>query len=359
MKLAVCMPVYNASHRIEASIKSIITQTYSEFVFIITDDCSTDDTYDKLSGMKDSRIKLFRNQENLGTVNTRNNMLHYCIDNGFEYMAVMDADDIAYPDRFEKQIKILEDDPSLAVCGSSMLIERTRGVWSAPENPSSIKVECLFGNPIPTSTATIRLRFMKQFGLEWNNSFMPCADYHLWYKMLYEYNLRAKNTGSVDMVYSYSPKGVSHGKGLSKQEEKDLLVKKLILQNIRVNYDSKFMEGFMKVALCRSANPCHAVPFYSIAMNIMLGKEISLYLAVPELQKRMALRASSYLKKVENIDTAVEKSIKKNLILHGKWFSLVYLEILFRKVKYMLDGYSPYLSYKMTELYFVIKRKFN
>lgn len=359
MKLAVCMPAYNASHRVEAAVNSILTQTYREFVFIITDDCSSDDTYNKLSIIKDSRIILFRNQENLGAVNTRNNMLHYCIENGFEYMAIMDADDVAYPDRFKKQIEILENDPSLAVCGSSMLIERTRGVWGAPKAPSSIKVECLFGNPIPTPTAIIRLRFMKQFGLEWNNNFMPCADYHLWYKMLYEHNLRAKNTGSVDMIYSYSPNGVSRGRGLSKQEEKDLMVKKLLLQNIGIKYNSKFMEGFMKVALYRSNNPCHAVPFYSIAMNILLDKNISLHLAGPELKRRMALRASSYLKKVENIDSPVEKNIQKNLLLPKTRISLASVENFFRRLKHMLDSHSPNLSYKMTTLYFLVKRRFN
>ena len=195
IKLAVCMPAYNARHIIKRSIESILKQTYDNFTFIITDDCSTDDTLRAIKSFKDSRILLIKNDTNWGPAETRNEMLKYCIAKGYKYMAIMDADDIASPDRLKKQIEILENDPSLAVCGSSVLIQKKNTEWVAPTDFPGIKAECIFGNPIPTPTATFRLKFIEQYNLTWDKTYVPCADYHFWYLLLFKHNLRARNTG--------------------------------------------------------------------------------------------------------------------------------------------------------------------
>jgi glycosyltransferase involved in cell wall biosynthesis len=248
--LAVCMPAYNAEKNIASSIDSILSQSYKNFKFIITDDCSTDGTVQIIKSYNDPSIIFMQNSNNLGTVQTRNNMLDYCIDNNFTFMALMDADDIAFPNRLKKQIEILEKDTSIAICGSSMKMERTKNIWVANQNPSSIKVECLFGKPIPTPSATIRLQYMIKYNLRWDKYFAPCADYHLWYLMLYKYNLKAKNTGNIDMIYSHSENGVSYGKGLIKQEMKDAEIKQLILKYFSIKAKFEDVFSFMKVALC-------------------------------------------------------------------------------------------------------------
>ena len=178
--LAVCMPVFNAAPIIQRTVSQILAQTFSDFTFIITDDCSTDNTADLIENISDPRILLFKNDRNIGAIPCRNAMLDYCIEHGFEYMALMDADDQTCPNRLEKQITILSKDLSLAICGSSMKMERTGRIWRAPTRPAEVKTLCIFSNPIPTPTAMIRLRYMDTHDLKWRVEYAPCADYYLW-----------------------------------------------------------------------------------------------------------------------------------------------------------------------------------
>ena len=98
------MSVYNGLPYLQKSIDSILNQTYKDFEFIIIDDCSTDKTWNILSeyAQKDKRIRLFKNEENLGLTKSLNKGLK--VVQG-EYIARMDGDDIALPERFEKQIQ--------------------------------------------------------------------------------------------------------------------------------------------------------------------------------------------------------------------------------------------------------------
>lgn len=70
-KLAVCMPAYNAAHSIDRSIQSILGQTYEDFAFIITDNCSTDDTFAIINSYTDPRIIPRQNDSNLGPAGNR------------------------------------------------------------------------------------------------------------------------------------------------------------------------------------------------------------------------------------------------------------------------------------------------
>ncbi len=236
-KLAVCMPAFNAEDFIETSISSILDQTLADFTFIITDDCSTDGTVALLRSIDDPRVLLLENEVNLGPAATRNRMLRYCIEEAFEYMALMDADDVAFPERLQKQVAILDAHPSLAACGSSMRMEVNDATWHAPGSPEAVRVEALFANPIPTPSATCRVQALAESGLEWDPGFVPCADYYFWYRLIFELGYPASNTGEVDMLYTHSPGGVSHGEGLIRQEEKDAVVKQLLLDFLGIPED--------------------------------------------------------------------------------------------------------------------------
>jgi glycosyltransferase involved in cell wall biosynthesis len=356
IKVAVCMPAFNAQHMIKSAIQSILKQSYRNFIFIITDDCSTDDTIDVIKSFDDERILLMENKVNLGPAETRNGMLKYCIANKYKYMALMDADDIAYPDRLQKQIEILEMDSSLAVCGSSMLVQKKNTTWVAPMDPCQIKAECIFGNPIPTPTATIRLRFIEQYNLMWDKSFVPCADYHFWYLMLFKHNLRARNTGDIDMVYTYSKNGVSNSKGLIKQEEKDAYVKQLILKEVGINapYDDIFK--FMKIALHRSDNPDDAIGYINIARAIKDQNKKKSIVSQFELEKRINSRTTNYLRKVNRLDEYLKKTLIDELMLNQIIF-LIRIEKALKKLKHLLDRPFPYFSFKLSQLYLYIKHK--
>ena len=104
-KISVVMPAYNAEKYIGESIDSILNQTYGDFEFIIINDGSRDSTKEIILSYSDNRIVYLENEINSGIVVTLNKGLKYATG---EYIARMDADDIAVAERLEKQIEFME-----------------------------------------------------------------------------------------------------------------------------------------------------------------------------------------------------------------------------------------------------------
>lgn len=112
--ITVLMPVYNVEDYIHESINSVLNQTYPHFEFLIIDDGSTDSTAQLIKTFSDPRITLIEKPNNTGLID--------CLNLGFSlakgtYIARMDGDDISAFNRFEKQLKVLETQPEIKVCG--------------------------------------------------------------------------------------------------------------------------------------------------------------------------------------------------------------------------------------------------
>ena len=105
--ISILIPTYNVGAWIDEAIKSIIEQTYKKIEIIIIDDYSTDNTREKIQNLArtDSRIKIIYNKENQKIVKSLNQGL--LLAKG-QYIARFDGDDIAAPDRIEKQLHYLE-----------------------------------------------------------------------------------------------------------------------------------------------------------------------------------------------------------------------------------------------------------
>lgn len=116
--VSVIMGAFNEVATIGKAIESIINQTYSCWEFIIVDDCSTDGTLEIITSYceKDSRIKVYRNNRNIGLAESLNKAINYA--SGI-YIARMDADDISLPNRFDEQVKRLDSDSKVMVVGSA------------------------------------------------------------------------------------------------------------------------------------------------------------------------------------------------------------------------------------------------
>src|SRR5665647_1154917 len=99
--VSVIMPVFNAENYLDEAIVSILVQTYNNFEFIIINDASTDRSMEIIKSYHDNRIHIISNNKNLGNYKSRNS--GYRISKG-KYIAVMDADDIAFPNRIERQV---------------------------------------------------------------------------------------------------------------------------------------------------------------------------------------------------------------------------------------------------------------
>ncbi|NLD25278.1 glycosyltransferase family 2 protein [Candidatus Dojkabacteria bacterium] len=120
-KVTVLMPAYNAEKYIETAIESILNQTYKDFEFIIVNDCSTDSTLDiiKKYAKKDKRIKIISNKENQKIAQTLNNGLKEAKG---KYIARLDADDWSHPERLEKQVNFMEENPRIVLSSGNMEI---------------------------------------------------------------------------------------------------------------------------------------------------------------------------------------------------------------------------------------------
>ncbi len=102
--VSIIMPLYNASQFIEASIQSILNQTFRDWELLITDDCSTDNSCEIVEryAAKDSRVKLFRLEQNSGAAVARNRSIE--MSKG-RYLAFCDSDDRWMSSKLQKQIE--------------------------------------------------------------------------------------------------------------------------------------------------------------------------------------------------------------------------------------------------------------
>lgn len=113
--ISVSMPAFNAEKYLALSIKSILSQTYSNFELIIYDDGSSDKTREIILKFSDPRVKAIFSDVNEGLIFARNAIARNAKG---KYLALMDADDIAEPDRFEKQVTALESG-QCDLCGTA------------------------------------------------------------------------------------------------------------------------------------------------------------------------------------------------------------------------------------------------
>lgn len=116
-QVSVLMAVYNNARFLPAAIDSILNQTLTDFEFLIIDDGSTDRSGKILEkyAAQDARIRLTR-RENRGVAKTRNELIHQAQG---EFLAVMDGDDIALPDRLAQQVEFLKHHPEVVCVGGA------------------------------------------------------------------------------------------------------------------------------------------------------------------------------------------------------------------------------------------------
>lgn len=148
-RVSIISGAYNigSCYSFDKSIKSILSQTYGDFEFIICDDGSSDNTWELLSEFSktDPRIKLLKNETNLGLAAS----LNKCIEAASgEYIARHDCDDYAAPDRLEKQVAYLDAHTDIALLGTFAYLFDENGVWGEMKFPVEItKKDFLFCSP--------------------------------------------------------------------------------------------------------------------------------------------------------------------------------------------------------------------
>ena len=194
-ELTVLMPVYNTNVAwLSEAIDSVLKQTYSNFDFLIIDDGSShQNVWPCLESFakKDSRIKLVKNEQNLGLVATLNKGLNLIEST---WVARMDSDDICAPDRFEKQMDFLKANPQVAVVGTNGRYIETGKIYSRKRIPAShseiaaaLPFSCCFIHP---SMIINREKILEIGGYP---DVERAEDNALWLKVLFETNHHLAN----------------------------------------------------------------------------------------------------------------------------------------------------------------------
>jgi glycosyltransferase involved in cell wall biosynthesis len=165
--LSVNMIAYNTARYVAEAVESILCQTYPDFEFIIIDDGSTDGTGAILEryAARDARIRLVR-RENRGIVASRNEAL--ALSTG-EFVAVMDSDDVALPDRLERQVTFLREHPDVVCVGGWLELIDGAGrrliQFQTPTDDAWLQQRALRGRtPMTGPTMTMRRQDVEVVG---------------------------------------------------------------------------------------------------------------------------------------------------------------------------------------------------
>lgn len=193
-KISVIMSVYNAQDTLRESIDSILAQTYTDWEFIICNDCSTDGTQDILESYQTAypdKFLLLRNEENKRLAYSLNRCLEKAT--GY-YVARMDGDDLSVPERFEKQVAFLQSHPEVDLVGTAMQRFNQDGLANIDYKPELVNRDSM-KTLIPFNHATI-MTYRRVYEALGGYTVAPRTvrgqDYDLWFRFFYE-NFRGYN----------------------------------------------------------------------------------------------------------------------------------------------------------------------
>ena len=126
-KLSVCLPVYNSADTVERSLESVLTQTYRDFECIVVDNNSTDGTTDKVESCTDPRVRLIRNETNIGLVGNHNKCVQVACGQLIQFVH---GDDWLLPQCLEKMVPAF-DAPNVGLAFARRRVETIDTSWKA------------------------------------------------------------------------------------------------------------------------------------------------------------------------------------------------------------------------------------
>ena len=175
--VSVVLPIYNAASYLAECIDSILCQTYENFELLVIDDGSEDTGRDIVMKYKDERIRLISREHNyIASLNAG-----LMLSKG-KYIARMDADDVMYPNRIEKQVAIMEQHSEIVVCTSYMKFydsEQFSNTGISGFIPD-IQALLLVGNLLSHPTSMLRASFIRENQCVYNPEYIYAEDYKLW-----------------------------------------------------------------------------------------------------------------------------------------------------------------------------------
>ena len=192
------MPVYNGGSYLRPAILSILNQDFEDFELLIIDDGSIDASMEVANSFNDPRIRIEPNGKNLGLITSLNRGLDLAKG---EYVARMDADDIAFPKRLSTQVAFMESHPDIGLCGTWYERESSEGTvaMKPPVDDQLIRFFLIFDTVFTHSTILLRRSFFENHHLRYDPAYIYAEDFDLWTRCAL--HMRLANIPEVLLLY--------------------------------------------------------------------------------------------------------------------------------------------------------------
>ena len=182
--VSVIMPAYNAERFVEEAIRSVMSQTITDWELLVLDDGSKDGTARIAADLaaQDPRIRFLPNEANMGVAKTRNRGFDLCRG---QYVALLDSDDVWHPDKLEKQLALAEQTGAdIVYCSYGIMDEHGNKSCDDFIVPEQVDMEGFLARSVMSCSTVLlsrgianRYRFMTEFYHE---------DLALWLQLLHD-----------------------------------------------------------------------------------------------------------------------------------------------------------------------------
>ena len=267
-KISLIMSVYNGEDYLAKTVESVLCQTFTEWEFIIINDCSTDNTSKILAeyASKDARVKVHTNETNLRLPSSLNKALSFAKG---KYIARMDADDICMPDRLQKQYDFMEANPNVDL-SSCRFLTLKNGVYSSggcggKGDSESIKALLLVTNPILHPGIIAKADVIKELGYDKN--FTCTEDMELWTRFVLN-NKRVEILSEYLMIYRLHDKQITETT-LDKQKNEVIKIQKTYLSQLLKPMTEEQEEFYINgIYFRKNINVSKFIEFYRWAKSV-------------------------------------------------------------------------------------------
>lgn len=270
--ITVAMPVKNGAQFLAEAIESILAQTFENFELLILDDHSDDDTARIVQGYmtQDARVRLIKAVSH-GLVAGLNQLLELAHGT---YFARMDADDIAEPSRFEKQVAHLEQHPECDILGCWVnVIEAKQEVWHYRRSFADTATVLLCGKtPLCHPSIMARTKIMRQLG--YRSRYLHMEDMDLFARALLA-GLKFYALPEVLLHYRVHSTSVSSQNDALQMSQRAYIVKEL-LHGFEVDSDIGTIGEFISSA-------CYGQPLKAQYLDVFRQHLLSIYQALENI----------------------------------------------------------------------------
>lgn len=296
-KISVIIPCYNVEQYVEGAIGSLLVQTHTNLEVICLDDCSTDNTYVILQNLqkKDSRICVYKNEENIGVIKTLNKLISIATS---DIIVRMDSDDYFEPTRIEElytasqkyECNLVSSDYSV-IDKEDKIISNHKGLY-LPTLHNSIRFMAMYNSPFPSQA--LFKREVLALNL-YDDKYKVAEDYYHFTQLLLNERVRGHNVAKKLYRYRINPNGLTSTNQQMMNDNHISIAKEYI--SVLLQIDTEGYDFWKLSKRCIDYNKVDAAELEKLLVQIRTVKKLFLekYKVSKEEKKEIKKYQGQYL----------------------------------------------------------------